>query len=288
MKGILICPAERTAVRLLAEHAPLAILPAMGQGLLEYWLGHFARGGINEVMVLANDRAEQVISLVEDGARWGISVEVIAESRELSAAQALLKYQSWLGDPTASHTVETMDCFPGPGAKAALAGYPEWFAAVLAWLPRAQTPDRVGIVELADGVWTGAHSHIGKGAKLSGPCWIGDRVFLADGAVIGPHTVVEDGAFVEPGAEIAGSYIGAHTFVGRYTEIKDSLALGNTLLNLNTGSFAKVPDPFVLCALRQPRFSRSAGLLNRLSEFYSRNKVDMQVIWKHLLMNRQG
>ena len=288
MKGILICPAERASVRLLAEHIPLAVVPAMGQSLVEYWLGHLARDGVNEVMVLANDRADQVSAVVEDGARWGISVEVVTESRELSAAQALLKYQTWLGDPKDPQLVDVLDRFPGQGASVALAGYPEWFAAVLAWLPHAKTPDRVGIQELADGVWAGAHSHISKGAKLSGPCWIGDRVFLADGAVVGPNTVIEDGAFIEPGAEIAGSYIGSHTFVGRYTEIKDSLALGNTLLNLNTGSFAKVPDPFVLCALRQPRFSRSAGLLRRLSEFYSRNKVDMQVIWKHLLMNREG
>jgi hypothetical protein len=106
--------------------------------------------------------------------------------------------------------------------------------------------------------------------------------------VLGPNTVVEDGAFIEPGAAIAQSWIGPDTFVGKFAEITESLASGSTLLNWKTNSVLEVPDPFLLCSLRRPRLAQSAGLLTRLSELYSRNKEEVQELWKHLLLGKQG
>src|SRR5438105_11246580 len=97
MKKFLICPSERAGVRLLSHSAPLALVPMLGQSLLEYWLTHLACAGIKQVALLVNDRAELVRAVAGNGARWGLSLEVLTESRDLTPAEALLKYQQELG-----------------------------------------------------------------------------------------------------------------------------------------------------------------------------------------------
>jgi len=288
MKVVLICPSGRPAVGSLADTLPLSNVALLGQSLVEYWLTHLAQSGVKEVLILADDRPEAVRTLVAGGVRWGLAVTVLQESRELTPAQALLKYEKELDPATAQNSVILMDYLPGLPEYPLFASYSEFFAALLAWLPRANTPDRVGPHEVTPNVWSGLHSRISPEAKLRAPCWLGKNVFLGAGAIVGPASIVEDGAFIEPGATIVNSLIGPNTFVGRFAEIVDSFALGSTLLNWKTGSSISVPDPFLLCALRPARLSPRVSLFARLTELYSRNKEDVHELWKHLLLNKEG
>jgi hypothetical protein len=99
---------------------------------------------------------------------------------------------------------------------------------------------------------------------------------------------LEDGAFIEPDSTITESVVSAHTFVGRFSEIVGSIALGNNLINWSTGSVAIIPDPFVLCALRRPAPSRPAKWLARLAELYAGDKEEDHSLAKQLLMNKGG
>src|SRR5689334_5143463 len=115
MKAVIICPAERSALSKLGSIAPLAILPILGESPLEYWLEHLAALGAKEVRVLAADRPEQVRALVGDGTRWGLRVEVIPETRELTVIEARAKYRLhpshvWLPDP---NDVVLLEHLPG-------------------------------------------------------------------------------------------------------------------------------------------------------------------------------
>ena len=242
--------------------------------------------GTKEVTILADNRPEHIKAIVGDGARWGLKLEVVQESRELTPAQALLKYQN--SADASRNLIQTLDHFPGMELWPLFTSYGTWFAGLQAWMPQARTADRVGVREMAPGIWIGFHAHVSAGAQLHAPCWLGQHVIIGEGAVLGPGTIIEEGAFIERAAEISQSYVGPYTFVGRYSEIKDSIAWGNTLLNLKTGSSAKVPDPFVLCALRRPRLPASSGWFTRLAEIYTRNKEEVQLLWKHLLMNKEG
>jgi NDP-sugar pyrophosphorylase family protein len=94
MRALLICPAERSAVALLPGQMPLACMPLLGQSLLEYWLSDLASRGLSQVVILAHDRPELAVELVANGERWGLVVSVINESRELTIAEALLKYSA--------------------------------------------------------------------------------------------------------------------------------------------------------------------------------------------------
>ena len=286
MKRLLICPSDRTGVSALAEALPLANVPLLGQSLLEYWLSYLSCSGVKEVSILADDRPEKVRALVGTGARWGLMASVVEESRELTSAQALLKYGKELDPATPQDGIAVLDHFPGAPQFPLFASYEGCFQGMQAWMPHANMPDRVGVRELRPGVWTGTHSHISPEAQLHAPCWVGKNVFLGERAVLRPGAIIEDGAFIEPDAVIANSLVAPDTFVGRFTEITDSLAVGSTLINWKTGSVAKVPDPFVLCALRKPAGVGAAKWLAKLGELYSRNKADAHVLWKHLLINR--
>jgi NDP-sugar pyrophosphorylase family protein len=261
MKALLICPDRRPAVAALAESAPLSNVPMLGQSLLEYWLAHLATLGAKEVLVLAADRPDRVLAGVGDGTRWGLRVRVQPENRELTLDEARAKHQAtepaaWLPAP---NDVTLLDHLPLLPQLPLITSYADWFVAAQAFLPHAVTPDRIGVRELKPGVWIGLHAHVAPGAKLLAPCWIGERAWIEDGAVIGPNAVLETEVFIARGAEVSQSQIGPKTFVGHFTEIRNSIALGSTLINWERDSCLKVPDEFLLCSLERPSASPAAA-----------------------------
>jgi NDP-sugar pyrophosphorylase family protein len=288
MKVALICPSERPGVPLLSQARPLAAVPMLGQSLLEYWLGHLAGVNGREVMILANDRPDLVRAIVGDGARWGLKVSVIEESRELTPAQALIKYERDLDPSLLQNGIALMDHFPGRDNQLLFENYEGWFSALMDFMPSARTPERVGIREAGEGVRLGMHSHVSPEAIICGPCWIGRNVIIGPSAVVGPNAIIEEGTFVESSAVVTDSYIGAHTFVGKFNSVQQSLALGSTLINWASGSAMVVPDPFLLSSLRGTKSLQSPGILSRVTEMYARNKSEVHLLWKHFLMNKEG
>jgi NDP-sugar pyrophosphorylase family protein len=263
MKAVLICPSRRPAVRFLAETMPLSNVPVLGQSLLEYWLGHLAGSGVKHVLVLANDRPQTVQALTGSGTRWGLTVEVRAESDELTPAAALSKYNAELPAIAAQNGVVVMDHFPELTQYPLFTSYRDWFAALCAWMARAKGPERVGPRELRDGVWTDLRAQFSPEAELREPCWLGKNVFVGARAIIGPRAILENGAFIEPGAVVAHSFVGPATYVGRDAELRQSVAWGSLLINWSTDSATIVPDSFVLSSLRPPRGRRQAAKLAR-------------------------
>lgn len=263
MKAVVICPSDRMEVPLLASETPLALAPALGETIVEYWMCHLACVGVTEVVVLAHERLEEIQEMVGNGTRWGLKVECIAEPRELTRQQASEKYlaESFI-----------MDHFPGLPEFPLFGSYEHWYKALARWLPCAMMPDRVGIREVKPGIWVGVHSQIERGAKLVGPCWVGDHVFVGADAVIGPGAIIEEGAFIDPRAQIKHSIVGQSTFVGRYVQINHSIAWGNLLVNWQTGLQSTVSDAFLLCSLRphRPASAKTVPMLDRVIDWLGR------------------
>jgi NDP-sugar pyrophosphorylase family protein len=288
MKFLLICPSNRASVPLLAESTPLAAVPLLGQSLIEYWLAHIASSGAKEAVILADDRPAYIRAIAGTGARWGLTVTVIDESRELTPAQALLKYDKELGIESAQNRIIVMDHFPNLAETPLFTEYAAHFRCLVDWMSHARTPDRVGVKELMPGVYTDLRAHVSGDAKLLAPCWLGKNVYVGAGATVGPISIVEDGSFIESGALVSHSLVGPNTFVGKLAELSESFAVGDTLVNLKTSSVTKVPDNFLLSALRQPRPPQAEGFINRLAELCSRNLTEVQLLWKHFLMKKES
>jgi hypothetical protein len=252
MKAVLICPGDRPAVKALAETEPLVLAPVLGKMLVEYWLDHLVDRGVRHVYLLVSDRVEQVRQKLGDGMRWGLKVELIPQTVEMTIATARAKYRcgdetDWLPEPD---DVTVMDFLPGAPELPLFFGYAGWFAAVEGWLPRAASaPDRVGLKKLKPGVWVGLNSRISPDAELRAPCWAGENVLVGAGAVVGPGAVLEDGVVVAANAEISRSVVWPGTYVGELTEMKHSLAQGSMLIDWERGSATRVPDAFLLCPL---------------------------------------
>lgn len=262
--ALLICPSARPAVAELSQAAPLAAVPLLGQSLVEYWLSHLAVEGFKEVRILADDRPEQISKLAGDGARWGLKAQVTPELRELTAAQARIKYAGEFR-ATAHPLIAVLDHFPGASEFPLFTGHAELFSALTEWMPKAKTIDRVGMHELRPGIWVGRHAHVSPEAQLSPPCWLGRHVYIGARAVVGPMAIIEDRSFIEAGAEIVSSVIGPDTFVGRLAALRKSFAWGNTLLNWETDSVTQVADAFLLCALKRATNAKSSEkFLHRL------------------------
>lgn len=249
MKAFLICPAERAPVSVLAETAPLVTVPLLGQCLLEYWLETLAARGVDEIVVLASDRPNDVRAVAGDGAKWGVKLEVRPQSRELGVEEARRRFARD-GEPV---EVILLDHLPGQPEKKLFSSYAAWFDAVLSWMSRAATPTRIGMREIHPGVWVGLHASIAATAQLHPPCWIGEHAVVGPNAVIGPGAILDDRVVVERGARIVQSIVGPETFVGEMSLVLHSLAQGATLLNWQNDSCLRVPDAFLLCSLESRR-----------------------------------
>lgn len=258
--ALLICPSDRPQVGRLADIDPLCAAPMAGRSLLEYWMTTLALEKVQRVLILADDRAEAVERLVQEGTPWGLKAEVRRQTRELTPAQALLEYPQELGSGLPNKNVAVLDHFPGLAQFPLFISYSGWFAGLVAWLPRARTPDRVGIREVSPGIWVGQNTRISSKAELRAPCWIGERVVINDRCVIGPETIIESGCMIDTNARVAASYVGPDTYVGRYSELTQSIARGNTLTNWQSACTIQVPDRFVLSALRQPEIAKRAPI----------------------------
>jgi hypothetical protein len=266
MKSLLICPGERPGVPHLAENAPLAVVPLLGRTLIEYWLEALVARGAKSVVVLASDRPHQVRALVSDGSRWGLRLDLLTQSRELTIEEARRKFRpageaGWLDD----HDVVLLDHLPGQPEIPLFESYAQWFEGLKAFMRLAVTPARIGAREVQPGVWVGLHAHIDPTARLHAPCWVGEHTLIAAGAMIGPGAILDDRVIVEAGARVTQSVIGPETFIGELISVENSLAQGSTLVNWKTGSCLRVPDAFFLSSLNDRRFTpASSSLLARV------------------------
>jgi hypothetical protein len=269
MKALIICPADRQSVAALARREPLALLalwPFLGKPVLAHALTFLAAAGARDILILAPDRPDEIRAFTGRGEAWGVKVEVLPESRELSPAEARAKYQpngtaGWLPAP---QDILTLDALPQLPDRPLWQDYAGWQAALLAWLPQG-AKERVGMRELEPQLFVGRRSRIASTARLHPPCWIGECVWIGPGAIIGPDTVIEDNVYVDQGAEIVHSVIGPRTYVGGLTEIRDSLAWGRDLLKLTTGSHTEVTDHFLLGELGAPARRHASALPGRLA-----------------------
>lgn len=265
MQAALICPNPDRFARCFHHRVPAALVPMLGQTLLERAIWKLVHLGAKTVHVLVCDRPAEVRQAVSGGAAWGITVNVIPVQEECSIPQArqLLRAdsQSWLSAPD---DVSVLCNWPEMLHLAGLLPTTEaWFESLLVNMAEAGK-STVGMRELSPEVWVGTQARISQKATLHPPCWIGQHAVIAAGTIIGPHAIVEEQALVDEGAEVVDSLVAPSTYVGPHLELRDSIAVGSRLENWRTGSITTVPDPILLHDLDAPLRTAVSSLLGRL------------------------
>ena len=262
MNVILICPSERRELEQLTGSQPLAALPLFGDTALGLWLSHLAARGVKEVKILAADRADHIKTLVGSGEKWGLDCTVHSEAIEPTPQEARKKHKPSDGNGFVAEPedVQIVDHLPWDDSYPMFADYASWFGACQSVLNQIQPGFRVGMRQLRPNVWVGRGSKIHESAQLVGPCWLGRGVHVGENAIVGPNVVIEDETYIDDNAELADAWVGPDTYIGALTQVKDSLAWGNTLINWRMNSHIIVPDPFLLSSVEQAS-SAVKGLL---------------------------
>ena len=280
MKALLICPADRSSAAFLARTCPLALVPIFGRSLLDLWLSDLANRGARKVLILAADRPEKVRAHVGRGEQWGLQVEVQPDTRELTPDEARAKHRpkaetDWLPAPYDATLLDHV-----PGSSIQLWNTPaDWFAELQKLMPTAAA-DRVGMRELAPGVFVHVRSRIDPAARLTAPCWVGANSWVAALAKVGPDAIVEEGSYVDDGASVHQSLVGTGTYVGSLTELNQSLAWGRGLYKWTNGSFTEVTDQFLLADIdSRARTARSSSLACRFLALLALAATSPVLLW---------
>ncbi|MBX3745639.1 MAG: sugar transferase [Verrucomicrobiae bacterium] len=245
MRALVICPADRSALAFLGRDRPLALVPILGNSLLDVWLTELASRGARDVRILATDRPEQIRAEVGRGERWGLRVEVVPEPAELTPEDALRKHRPlgdthWLPAPFDAIPLDHL-----PGSSPGWDGPKAWYGALRDLLAQGGI-QRLGAREWSPGIWVHVRARIAPTARLEAPCWIGAHAWIGARCLVGPGTVIEEGAYLDEGVEVADSFIGPGTYLGAMTEVRQSLAWGRGLCKWTTGSCTEVTDDFLM------------------------------------------
>jgi hypothetical protein len=222
--------------------------------------------------VICADDEDKMRAAVGNGSQWGVRIELIPRTVEPTQEDASNRYHShgepgWLPAP---YDVVPMSHLPGCPEMPLFESYSSWYAALIAWMPKALTPSRVRVAEIRPGIWVGSRARISPTAVLIAPCWIGDQVYVEDGAVVGPGAIIEDRSVVGEKGVVVQSWIGPDTFVGPMTSVTNSLAWGSTLIDWRTDSALHVPDPFLLSSLASHPSAKATDRFGRaLPQKYS-------------------
>ncbi len=244
---LLICPDKRPGLEILSDGIPLALAGFLGKPLIDHALDALAKSGVTAVRVLASDRPAEIRTYVMNGAPWGLSLEVVPEGSELTPGAAAEKHAAFQPDQ-----VLTLDTLPQAPDLPVLRDAASWFAAHTALLPLL-APRQVGAREASPGIWLGLRARVHSTAVLNAPCWIGPHSIIQAGAVVGPQAFIEGDSIIDAHATVESSIIGARTYAGSMTCVRDSIAMGPTLLNWKNGSLTRITDSFLLSSLEQTR-----------------------------------
>jgi len=258
VKALLLCPADHPAAGSLTRQRPVALVPVLGRSLLDLAIAGLVRDGVTEVRVLAVDRPNLVRAATGKGEPWGISVEVVPEREELSVEAALAKHGP-------AERVVTLALIPGQPDDA-WENPAAFYQEIVRRITAETAADRLTMREVAPGVFVSTKARVDPATTLRAPCWIGPHAWVAPSARLEAGCIVEERAYVDDGVLAEASWIGPQTYVGSMTELRNSVAWGNGLLNWRNGSFTEVHDEFLLADLaRVSAVAARAGWLGRLA-----------------------
>ncbi len=102
-----------------------------------------------------------------------------------------------------------------------------------------------------DSIVIGRDCQIHASVQFVGPVHLGRQVKIAANALIGPHVVIGDGAFIDREARLQHCVVLPDTYVGEALDLETVVARGPRLANITLDTLVEVPDPHLLAALPQ-------------------------------------
>ena len=129
------------------------------------------------------------------------------------------------------------------------------------------TPDYpIGIARRPDGagVWLGNGARIHPTATLVAPVYVGDRVLVAAGAVIGPDAVIGARSIVDRDATVVDSIVAPQSYVGAGVMLQHAILDGRRLVNVALGVVVDIADRELAGSVADTVGTIAPGVVERL------------------------
>jgi hypothetical protein len=254
--------------------------------LLSYHLDLATSIAATRVIVVTDDRPEEVRAFVAKGQAWGIPVEVVAMEPGVPVLSQLARLA--LGDEHVL-VLSTEALLPPAVGDRELRTVPErdWVDAegplLVRWRPGESDPlepgagavtvrarrvrDLAGYAaihrelldndggfvlpgyEVAPGIRISSGCRMSLGGVASPPVLVGERARVSYRANLGPSVVVGARSLVDEDATLADSIVLPGTYVGRLLSGRGLILDGQLIVNPETGSAAAIGDTFLLADL---------------------------------------
>lgn len=98
MKGLVLAGGSGTRLRPLTHSMPKQLIPLANRPVLEHVLANVRALGVTEVGIVVGDWAEQIAAVIGDGARLGLRVTYVRQSRPLGLAHCVRLARPFLGE----------------------------------------------------------------------------------------------------------------------------------------------------------------------------------------------
>lgn len=97
-QAVILASGEGIKMRPFTYEIPKPLIPVNGRPLLEYEIELLQRHGIKDIVITVSHLANKIKDYFKDGARWGVSITYVEESKPSGTGGALRAAQQHLDD----------------------------------------------------------------------------------------------------------------------------------------------------------------------------------------------
>ncbi|MGE5593184.1 MAG: sugar phosphate nucleotidyltransferase [Betaproteobacteria bacterium] len=97
MKAVVLAGGRGTRLRPLTHDTPKGLVPMVTRPFIEYQIELLRTHGIHRIVLCLNYMASEFSRLLQDGSKWGVSVEYAVEEAPLGTAGAIKNCEAFLG-----------------------------------------------------------------------------------------------------------------------------------------------------------------------------------------------
>ena len=94
-----------------------------------------------------------------------------------------------------------------------------------------------------NGVYLGRNVVLEYGTEVKSPVIMQDNSWCARNVLLKGNVIVGAGSFIDEGAVLERTVIGANTYVGKGVELVDKIVIGSRVIDAHTGVWTDVTDP---------------------------------------------
>lgn len=239
-----ICPDQRHGLSELDDGNPLILSHFLGKAYIDHVIHALAADGYRRVILMVAAAPNKIREFVGDGFTWGVDIEVQSVASEPSVAEVRT-----LEFVAKEDQVLSPQSFPLASGIPVFLSSAAWFQAHVS-LYSHLLKNQLNVREIQPGVWAGIHTRIAPTAVLEPPCWIGHHSLVGAHAKVLANSFIENNVIIDDYASIRNSVVCSDTYLGKMTNLENSIASGVGILNHQRNSFVKVVDDFLLSNLK--------------------------------------